>query len=37
MSLLQIDNLGIAAAGRKLVSDISLSLAPGERLGLIGE
>jgi peptide/nickel transport system ATP-binding protein len=37
MSLLQIDNLGIAAAGRPLVSGISLSLAPGERLGLIGE
>jgi peptide/nickel transport system ATP-binding protein len=37
MTLLAIDSLTLAAAGQPLVQDLSLDLAPGERLGLIGE
>jgi peptide/nickel transport system ATP-binding protein len=37
MTLLAIDNLTLATAGQPLVQNLSLSLAPGERLGLIGE
>ena len=37
MSVLAIDNLNITAPGRALVSDLSLRIEPGERLGLIGE
>ena len=37
MSLLAIEHLNITALGRPLVSDLSLSIGPGERLGLIGE
>ena len=37
MSLLAIDNLSVTALGRALVSDLSLRIEPGERLGLIGE
>lgn len=35
--VLSIDDLSIDAAGKRLVSDLSLSVAPGERVGLIGE
>lgn len=35
--LLQIDSLSVRHAGRSLVSGISLSVAAGERVGLIGE
>jgi len=37
MTLLAIDRLTLTAAGTPLVRDLSLALAPGERLGLIGE
>ena len=37
MTLLAIDKLTVSALGRALVSDLSLSIGPGERLGLIGE
>jgi len=37
MTLLAIDKLNLAAGDIPLVHDLSLSLAPGERLGLIGE
>jgi len=37
MSLLDIANLSISAGGTALVSDLSLGIAPGERVGLIGE
>ncbi|RYE09973.1 MAG: ABC transporter ATP-binding protein [Hyphomicrobiales bacterium] len=37
MSLLAINGLTLRAAETVLVSDLSLTLAPGERLGLIGE
>jgi len=37
MSLLSIDNLTIRAADLTLVSGLSLTVEPGERLGLIGE
>ncbi len=37
MTLLSIDNLTLTAAGQPLVRNLSLSLSPGERLGLIGE
>ncbi|HEY0854457.1 MAG TPA: ATP-binding cassette domain-containing protein, partial [Devosia sp.] len=37
MSLLTIDNLTVAAGGPPLVDGLSLTIAPGERLGLIGE
>ena len=36
-ALLDIENLHLSAAGTPLVSNLSLSIAPGERLGLIGE
>ncbi len=36
-NLLQVDNLSIRHADRLLVSDVSLSVAAGERVGLIGE
>ncbi len=35
--ILEISNLGIVHAGRELVSGVSLSVAAGERVGLIGE
>ncbi|WP_117193285.1 ATP-binding cassette domain-containing protein [Rhizobium terrae] len=35
--LLHIENLSVHAGGKALVSDISFAVAPGERLGLIGE
>lgn len=35
--LLAIDNLAIRARGEPLVSELSFCVAPGERLGLIGE
>jgi len=35
--LLDIKNLNLAVDGKPLVSDLSFSIAPGERLGLIGE
>jgi len=35
--ILAIDNLSIHAGDKVLVSDLSFSIAPGERLGLIGE
>ena len=37
MSLLVIDNLTVRTSGRDLVSGVSLNIAPGERLGLIGD
>jgi peptide/nickel transport system ATP-binding protein len=37
MTLLSIDNLTLTTAHLPLVQNLSLSLAPGERLGLIGE
>jgi peptide/nickel transport system ATP-binding protein len=36
-SLLAIEGLSVHAGGQALVSDVSFSVAPGERLGLIGE
>jgi peptide/nickel transport system ATP-binding protein len=36
-ALLNIDGLHLSAAGKPLVSNLSFSLAEGERLGLIGE
>jgi peptide/nickel transport system ATP-binding protein len=37
MSLLAVDNLTITAGSQMLVSGVSFTLAPGQRLGLIGE
>lgn len=37
MSLLTIDKLNLTVDGKSLVSDLSFAIAPGERLGLIGE
>lgn len=37
MSLLDISALNLSVDGKPLVSDLSFSIAPGERLGLIGE
>ncbi|MHA6691967.1 ATP-binding cassette domain-containing protein [Devosia sp. A449] len=37
MSLLTVENLSIRAGDKALVTDLSLSIAPGERVGLIGE
>jgi peptide/nickel transport system ATP-binding protein len=37
MSLLAIEDLTITTPGRDLVSHLSLRIAPGQRLGLIGE
>jgi peptide/nickel transport system ATP-binding protein len=37
MTLLSIDNLSLTTTGLSLVQDLSLAIAPGERLGLIGE
>ena len=37
MSLLSIEHLTIRAGAQPLVSDLSLTIAPGQRLGLIGE
>jgi len=37
MSLLSIDRLNLSVDGKPLVSELSLSIAAGERLGLIGE
>lgn len=37
MSLLSIEGLTLSAGGATLVSDLSLTIAPGERVGLIGE
>ncbi len=37
MSLLAIDGLTLTAGPRTLVSELSLAIGPGERLGLIGE
>jgi peptide/nickel transport system ATP-binding protein len=37
MSLLAIDRLNLAAGDVPLVTNLSFSIAPGERLGLIGE
>jgi len=36
-SLLDIEGLSIHAGGKALLSNVSFSIAPGERLGLIGE
>lgn len=36
-ALLHVDRLSIQASGRQLVSNVSFSIAPGERVGLIGE
>ena len=35
--LLSVENLDIRTAGRTLLSGVSFSIAPGERVGLIGE
>jgi peptide/nickel transport system ATP-binding protein len=35
--LLAIENLSIHAGGKALVSEVSFAIAPGDRLGLIGE
>jgi peptide/nickel transport system ATP-binding protein len=38
MNILEIANLDIySSEGKSLVSDLSFSIAPGARLGLIGE
>jgi peptide/nickel transport system ATP-binding protein len=37
MNLLSIDRLNLSVDGKPLVSELSFSIAPGERLGLIGE
>ena len=37
MSLLSIDRLNLSVDGKPLVSELSFSIAAGERLGLIGE
>lgn len=37
MSLLAVEGLSISAGERKLVSDLSFAMGPGERVGLIGE
>lgn len=36
-AILEVDNLHLSAAGTPLVRDLSLTIARGERLGLIGE
>ena len=36
MSLLTIGKLNLSVDGKPLVSNLSFSIAPGERLGLIG-
>lgn len=36
-ALLAIDDLSVEAGGRRLISDLSLSIGPRERVGLIGE
>ncbi|PXY37500.1 ATP-binding cassette domain-containing protein [Prauserella flavalba] len=36
MSLLSVEGLGIAAGSLPLVEDVSFTIAPGERVGLIG-
>jgi oligopeptide/dipeptide ABC transporter ATP-binding protein len=35
--VLRVEGLGVAAAGLRLVSDVSFTLSAGERVGLIGE
>lgn len=37
MSLLEVAGLTVAAGGRRLVDDVSFSVAAGERVGVIGE
>ncbi|MBD3787087.1 MAG: ABC transporter ATP-binding protein [Sphingomonadales bacterium] len=37
MSLLALDRLSVTLQGRTILSEVSLSLAPGEILGLVGE
>ncbi|WP_243075990.1 ABC transporter ATP-binding protein [Microbacterium sp. SS28] len=37
MSLLEVSGLSVHAGARALVRDVSFTLAPGERLGVIGE
>ena len=37
MSLLEIDNLTVDIGGHPILRDVSLSIAPGEALGLVGE
>jgi peptide/nickel transport system ATP-binding protein len=37
MSLLSVEHLSIRAGDKPLVTDLSLTIAPGERVGLIGE
>ncbi|WP_082043994.1 dipeptide ABC transporter ATP-binding protein [Mobilicoccus massiliensis] len=34
---LRVQDLGVTARGRELVADVDLRIAPGERVGLIGE
>lgn len=36
-TLLSVEGLSVHAGGKALVSDVSFSIAPGERMGLIGE
>src|SRR3954470_15596958 len=36
-TLLELDGVGVAAGPTPIVQDVSFSLAPGERVGLIGE
>src|SRR5262245_49872774 len=36
-NVLEVDDIHVAAAGLPLVNGVSLTLAPGERVGLIGE
>jgi oligopeptide/dipeptide ABC transporter ATP-binding protein len=36
-SLLSVESLSLAMAGRPVVEDVSFTLAPGEMLGLVGE
>ena len=37
MSLLEIDRLNLTIGGVPILRDVSLSIAPGECLGLVGE